>query len=147
MRWICVNTWLRMSNIRPSPTREEIQRSQRPSPASKTAKAATAMASSTTTVESLLPTSSLMIARVNSGFDGPDQRVDDDQDQEQRQRPPCTVWRSPAMRLTIPLGSLWSLILSSWRMERMRPYPTLAPPPICIMTTTLSRAARYPAAF
>ncbi len=146
MRWICVNTRLRMSYIRPSPTREEIQRSQRPSPASKTAKAATATASSTTTVESLPPISSLIIARVNSGLTAP---TNASMTMRTRNSASDLLYglAKPAMRLTIPLGSLWSFILSSWRMERMSPYPTLAPPPICIMTTTLSRAARYPAAF
>ena len=72
MRWMWVNTRLRMSNIRPSPTREEIQRSHSPSMASNTARAPMAKAShSTTVVDGRWPVSSLMMALVSSGLAAP----------------------------------------------------------------------------
>ena len=48
MRWMCENTLVRMSKIRPSPMRAEKKRSTRDSPASKKAMPPTIRASTTT---------------------------------------------------------------------------------------------------
>ena len=72
MRWMWLNTRFRMSNMRLSPTRDEIQRSHNPSMASKTARAPMANAShSTTPVVGRWPGSSLMMALVRRGFAAP----------------------------------------------------------------------------
>jgi hypothetical protein len=61
--WKCANTLVRMSKMRPSPMRAEIQRSHNESMASRTARTASRIASSTTTPLCLGRMPSSMIAR------------------------------------------------------------------------------------
>ncbi len=63
MRWKCANTWVRMSKMRPSPTRAEIHRCQSDRTASDSASRASRRASWTTRPESWVRMPSSMMAR------------------------------------------------------------------------------------
>jgi len=89
MRWMWLKTRFRMSNMRLSPTRDEIQRSHNPSMASKTARATDGERQPQHYARGWAVAGQLV-------DDGPgqqrvcrtDEGVDDDEDQEQRQHPP-----------------------------------------------------------
>ena len=123
MRWMWMNTLLRMSNMRPSPTREEIQRSQRPSAGVEDRQSPRQHDEPVPRAHGRVLWLSIQLVDDRPGKErvgGADQGVDDDQHQEQGEGRRVGLGEAHDA-LDDPLGELVAVTLSSRRIERMRP--------------------------
>ena len=118
IRWMCANTFERMSKIRPSPTRAEQYRSPSDSAASITASPATTSASVTTTDAACRRMPSLMTARYSSGFTTP---ITESTASSASSSPISRRYgrANEKIRRTVPFGSFWAVTDRSCAKDRM----------------------------